>query len=435
MTGVRGLYRHGPAAAFALLGVVSCAEETPSAPLEELIPEVVTMEVVLPFSEFAKSAQSLGGYGRPSDLGRGFVARGYGDSLSARTLVRVGAYPKVAPVQDTGGTTRPDSSLTFISARIVPRFDTLASVARAPVRVIAEAMTEPWDAGSASWTLAVDTGGVQRAWSEPGGGRAARLGSAIWDPSKGDSISIAVDSLWTGIWSDSARGALGLRLTTEDKGTRLEVASTLLWIKTRPSLDPDTLLELQASTRTSTFLYTPLPAPPPGSSLRIGGAPAWRTVVEVEAPRTLRGPPELCRAVGCPVAIRPSQVTYAGLRFTTQRTEPAYAPSDSLRIDARRVLAPEILPKSPLGSSLLGVVGHAAPPEWFGERAGEAFEVPVTGFVRELLDPDSSNARASLSLLSVLEPASLEYGAFHGPESPRAPELRLLLSFARAGPG
>lgn len=430
-----------PVAALAvatLLCAAACQEQLPTATQDDLVPPGLTVEVTLPFEDFGKSARVFGGYGRASDLGGGFVAREYGgespgEGLVAATLARFGRYPSYASVTDTTGTTRPDSSLTFLAGRVVVSFNADGSVAAGPVDVRAHTTSERWHPRSAGWELAVDTLGDATRWSEPGGGSGEALGNALWTPSSGDSVEFAVDSAQVATWADSTDLARGVRLTTETGGVRLQVRSVRLWLDALPSINPDTVLQLLAVTEGTTFIYDPVPGPP-ASGLRIGGAPAWRSVLELELPETLDGIPTLCAVVTCPAEIDEEHISYAGLVLTSQESERAFAPSDTLWADLRMVLAPEVLPKSPLGpTTRTSPTGTLLAPEWFSAPAGQQVELPVTNLVRDILRGETENGdpvSSTVALLSTFEPVSLEYATFDGPASPSPPRLRLILSFS-----
>ena len=417
--------------------LAACQEELPTASLEDLVPTGVTVEVVLPFEEFGTSARVFGGYGRPSDLGGGFVARDYGgeapgEGLAAVTLARFGRYPGSVSVTDTTGTTRPDSSVSFLSGRVVVTFNADGSDASSPVEVVAHAVSEPWDQASAGWEFAVDTLNHRTPWSAPGGGADEEIGSVIWDRSAADSVEFAVDSARVAAWADTADLAKGVRLTTAVPGVRLQVQSVRLWLDALPSINPDTVVQVVAATEGTTFIYDPLPAAP-ASGLRVGGAPAWRSVLDLNVPSTLDGIPSLCAVVACPVEINEEHISSAELVLTSRASEPAFAPLDTLALDLRMVLAPEVLPKSPLGpSTRTGAAGTILDPAWFSSSPGEPVEVPVTTLVRDILRGETENGDPvtnTVALLSTFEPVSLAYASFDGSGSASPPRLRLILSF------
>lgn len=437
--------RRGIPAVFLLVGLCACQELLPVVDSDDLVKGGFAIEVVLSFDEFADSARVYGGYGRASDLVGGFVAHEFGagreggnpqPGLEAATLMRFGRYPRVVQVLDTTGTVRPDSSLTFLFGRIAARFDTVGSVHDGPVEIFAHALTEPWDGVSATWEFAVDTVGDRVSWSRPGGGAVEDIGSAVWDPESGDSIRIRVDSAWIAEWADTTDPARGVRLSTSAPGVRLRIASSFLELETRPSINPDTIIQVPSGSELTTFIYAPIPSQP-RKTLRVGGAPAWRTVLTLDVPRELEGPPELCDVLGCPVEITEEHVSFAALRLVSRAGASAFAPSDTIGIDLRSVLAPEILPKSPLGHSWL-TRPEPAPHEMFAPPAGDVLEIPVTRLVRRLLRDETDEedpVGATVAILTAFEPVSVEYLTFEGAGSPGAPALRLVLNFSREDDG
>ena len=428
----------------ALLALSACQESLPTAATDDLVRGGVAVEVILPFEDFGTRTRVFGGYGRASELGGGFVAHAFGsgtggvdeEGLEAVTLLRFGRYPGFASVTDTTGTTRPDSSLTFLSGRIAVRFDTLSSVHQGPVEVTARATTEVWDGVSANWEYAIDTLRHHVLWSQPGGGVLEEIGSAVWDPAAdGDSLMIMVDSARVASWADTLNPARGVHLSTSHPGVRLQMRSALMWLRTLPSSNPDTIVDVLAATEATSFIYDPIPRVPDGS-LRIGGAPAWRTVIDLNIPNTLTGPPELCDVLGCPLTITERHVSYAALQLTTVAESPAFAPSDTLTIDLRMVMVPDILPKSPLGPGTTGLTGVSLAPQLFAPPAGRLVEVPATTVVRDLLrgeTADGDPVSNTVALLSTFEPLSIEYASFEDAIGPGAPRLRLILNFGADG--
>lgn len=414
-------------------GVLACGETTPTSLDEGRLPvDPTTVEILLPWEEFARGLEVYGGFGTTNELGAGVVARAFEGTLDARTLVRFEPHPFKATVRDSLGTLRLDSAFTYIGGRVVARLDTLSSTNGGdPVTLSLGALTAEWHVRSASWTLAVDTAGDTRAWPEAGGGPVVALGEAEWDPSLGDSVVFEVDSATVALLGDTLDPARGIRLDLLTEGERVDVRAVNLRLDTRPNVHRDTVVTLTAESQGLTFIYDPVPAPPP-DGIRVGGTPAWRTVVDLDIPRVLNGPASLCAAVGCPFVIEPSRVNHASLVLTTSAVEPtAFQPSDTIRLDVRPVLAPELLPKSPLGSSFLGVVGEPVPPEAFREGGSLAVSVPITNLIRALVEEDPAVVPPTrIALLSVLEPLSLAFASFVGPGQVGAPYLRLIVTAA-----
>lgn len=420
------------AAAAALVAGVACSEQTPTSIDGNVLPVApVTIEVEIPWEGFGSDLVVLGGYGSPSDLGRGYVANAHGGSLQARTLARFGIFPRSASVRDTAGTTQTDTMISITGGRLVAFFDTIASTNAGPVTLELGALQEEWDARSATWTSAVDSVGEARPWSAAGGGAVTSWGTAEWDPADGDSLSFVLDSAQVAAWVDTADASRGARIDLITPGSRLELRDVALRLEAVPSVNPDTVVQLSVPDEDLTFIYDPAPAPPP-DGVRIGGVPGWRTVLDVTMPTQLNGPPALCAAVGCPVALEPEEVSYAALVLTSRATDAAYQPSDSIGLDVRPVLLRSALPKAPLGATLVGSRGQRMHPSLFGGAEGTRVEVPITAFLRQLVaGADSVTQEAppnTLALLSTFEPFSLSFASFYGPGSPQAPMLKLIVT-------
>ena len=414
------------------LALAACEEELPVGVVDGPLPaEPITVEVEIPWSAFASNLAVFGGYGSPAELGLGFVASAFADTLDTRTLVRYRGYPAAVTVRDTTGALRPDSTITFIGGRLVARFDTLASTNTGPVTLGLGRLQQEWDPTTAKWEAAIDTINNRSLWAEAGAGPVETVDTAVWDPAQGDSVVFELDSATVAAWSDTTDLSRGARIESFDPGPRLQVGSTRLSLDVRPSSNPDTVVQTSVGSRAMTFIYSPFPEPPP-DGIRIGGAPSWRTILDVAIPVQLDGPPELCAQLGCPFAIEPGQISFAALRLTSRATESAFQPTDTVRLDVRPVFDRSVMPKSPLGRSLVqSPLGRAVTPDAFGSNAGQVIEIPFTSFARDLLrgeDARGNPAPNTLALLSVFEPLSIAYASFEGPGSANEPVLRLVLT-------
>jgi hypothetical protein len=212
------------------------------------------------------------------------------------------------------------------------------------------------------------------------------------------------------MWNDTASAEQGARIDALTEGVRLEAYTFRLHLTTRPSSNPDTLVDLTVGTRWRSFIYEPV-LETPESVLRVGGVPAWRTVFDMDFPTVLDGPPELCQKVDCPVEITPESLNSASLFLTTTEPTAGFRPSDTLRIDVREVLEPVRLPKSPLGTSLAGLYGVRVPPVYFGDSVGSRVEVPLAAYIR---NPALQHHGAALQLRTA-------FVAFRGLLRPRHP--------------
>lgn len=412
------------------LATAACQESNPTSLEGGLIPVAPrTVEVILPWSEFGAGVEIFGGFGAPSQLLSVVVAEDYRGDLDSRALVRFGSLPRVVSVRDTTGTLRVDSVFAYFAGRVVARVDTLRTEVSGPVELRLSMLDQDWHNRSTTWELLVDTVQDQRAWPEAGGGPGALLGTGTWDPAAGDSIVFALDSATVALFQDTTGVRRTARLDMVTPGELVEMASVALRVDARPSVNPDTVVVLPAGAAQSTFIYTPFPDPPP-DGIRAGGAPAWRTVLTVDIPTVLNGPAALCEQVGCPFTLEPSRLNHASLILTSRTSAPAaFQPTDSLLLDVRPVLVPERLPKAPLGSSFLGILGRGVEPEAFGAEAGKKIPITITEFVRSLINPDApEDLPNSVALLSLLEPFSIGFGDFDGPGDPGEPVLRLILT-------
>ncbi len=418
-----------------VLGVVACEEQTPTSLDDALLPaEPITLELHIPWEDFASGLEVIGGFGTPAELGIGVLAKSFAGTLDARTLVRFGAYPASASVRDTTGTTRTDTSLTFLGGRVVAFLDTIASTNEGPVLLSLGAIQHDWDVSTVTWTNAVDTIDDRRSWPEAGAGPVALLATAEWDPARGDSVWFELDSAQIAAWADASALSRGARIDLLTEGARVQISTAVLRLNTRPSLNPDSTFFLLAPREEISFVYDPFPEPPP-DGIRVGGAPAWRTVLDVRMPKRLNGPDALCAVVTCPVTLHASELNYAGLVLRTRRTQAAFQPTDTVAIDVRPVLSRVSLPKAPLGNSLAGTAGRLIRPELFGEQAGQDVEVPITIFAQHLIsgtDAVGIEPSETLALLSVLEPVSIAFASFHGPGDENAPFLKLIVTIGRS---
>ncbi len=422
---------------FVVLGGVACSEIAPTGVDPSMLPdEPVTVEIRIPWDDFASNLQAFGGFGTARDLGFGVVAHQLGDSLEARTLVAMNPVPTSATVRDSAGTSLTDTLLHVLRGRLIAVVDTLGSVATGPVTLEASRLHQAWDAATATWTSAVDSLlGTTTAWEEPGAAPVTDAVTTVWERADGDSIVFALDSAGVALWSDTASTNQGLRLASLTAGARLRVLDVLFQVDVNPSSNPDSTVVLVVNRNAMTFVYTP-DAPPPDGSVRVGGTPSWRSTIDLSLPATITGSSALCDVVSCPLALTAARVSYAALVLTSQGVDPAFMPSDSLNMDVRPVFDASALPKAPLGTSLLtNSVGKRVAPAFFGASAGTQVEIPITSFVRSLLEPDTSSSSipppSTLALLSTFEPGSLAFGSFFGPGTANPPVLKLIVTVGK----
>lgn len=412
-------------------GIVACGETSPTSTDDDrLVIEARTVGLILPWSVWGGQVKVYGGFGSPDDLANMVLANAFETDLHSRGLVQWGPYPSIVTVRDSLGENRQDSTLTVIGGYVVARIDTLASTSTGPVEIGIARVTEDWHSPTATWENRVDTIGDRQGWSSPGAGSAQGLATGTWDPAVADTFVIALDSAQLALWSDTTTGVVRTaRFEMVTPGVRLELQDIRLRLETRPSVNRDSTFVLTTLIEDRTFIYTPFVQPPP-DGIRVGGAPAWRTVMTFNVPRVLNGPESVCQAVGCPFTLTSAGINHASLTLRTKEVEPvAFQPSDSVRIDVRAVLVPERLPKAPLGASFLGVLGRSIPSAGFSTTPGLEVGIPITEFVRQQIASDDPPTR-DLALLSTLEPLSIAFSSFEGPGGAFEPSLRLIVTLA-----
>ena len=99
---------------------------------------------------------------------------------------------------------------------------------------------------------------------------------------------------------------------------------------------------------------------------------------------------------------------------------------------ARAVLAPDRLPRSPLGRSVQASPRQIAP-SLFESGSEGTVAVPMTVFIRETVRARLTGEEAppnTIAFLAPNEPSGLGVAAFHGPESASAPMLRIILTIS-----
>lgn len=424
--------------------VSSCQDEIPTASDPGLVPiSPLTIEVLVPADEFISDVQVVNGFGLVSGLpiSQLAVANDYtADAFRARTLIRFPGYPTVSTVQDSTGATVVDSSLVYLDGEIRLNIDTLRTFFDDSLRVSIGAITQAWDARTATWNFATDSLASQIPWGEPGAGPVRAISESTWRPAlNADTLRIPVDSLTIAEWSDTSNSARGVRIDAVSSGTILRFLEFELRVNARPSSNPDTIVPLSvtlpqsvtAQVNNRTFIYDPEPTGGDPTVLRVGGAPAFRTYMTVSVPTELTGPPELCAQVTCPLALEPELINSAQLLLRTRASPPAFQPADTLfRLRPQEVREPDRIPRTPLGR-LLASGDVEIPRSFFSTQPGAQVEVPLTSFVQNLLagpqagEPVPSEA---FVLLTPFEPSSLGFASFDGLGTANAPVLRMVLT-------
>ena len=431
---------------FVVLIVAACKNEIPTALDEGLLPlKPVTLEVLLPWSQFGTGTHVVGGFGSADEVGVGTIANAFGGTLNARTLLHLVPQTSDSVIDNTIVDVAADTLTSIVGGAVLLRFDPDASTNKGPVTIAVGRTSTHWDALSANWRLAVDSLDGQEEWPEPGGGFVRPLGSGEWDPLEGDSLVIFMGLNALPTLLDTTTSEFGMRVDLETPGELVKVTfgevrlfAVVEGIDTVITLPPVSVVD-------ETFIYDPAPSPP--EELRVGGIPSWRTVISMDLPPTVMGTPEACALVTCPLVLTPERINHASLVLSTRANEPGFRPTDSLLVHARALFAVEVLPKSPVGPPIfldsLGLTAGAALASAAFVPGGERkVEVPITPLVWDLVRgtrADGGPTSPSIALLSLncnpfvgicVEPASIAFSSFAGVGDPGEPALHLILTVA-----
>ncbi len=415
------------------LFTAGCGELLPTFGFPRDIPiDATSFEVRIPLSEFGSNIRTFGGFGLAADLRSATVANQFGGALNSHAVIRVDTLPTELITPDSLDDVRVDTAFTVPRGRLVIRLDTIGARPTSDLTLVAEALSQSWDFFTATWTMAVDSITRQEAWTEPGGGSVTPLGQGSWDTlaEGSDSLVIELDSTGLALIQDlEYPGKGGVRIRMADPGERVRIRSVSLIGNARPSFKPDTLVDISALVPETSFIFDQGPQPNPGEWI-VGGAPAFRTVLDVSIPDEVTADPEICAQITCPIQLTPELVLFAGLVLTGAPVEPQFLPLDTLLVDARGVADPDALPRSPLGNPVIPFSARAGP-ELFQSGGDLAVEIPVTLYVQDLIrgsTPGGDPVFPTLALLTPFEPFAFEVMRFRGAGLEGEPYIRLLLT-------
>jgi hypothetical protein len=422
-----------PGVALGLLLAAGCSDIVPTSDDPDLIPiDAETFVVDLPFEDFATDYRVDGGYGAGWDLPNAPVARAEEGGGVSRALVRWGSLPTVLQVPPPGsGTSVADSTFVTVGGELRLFFDTVRVVGGEQMGVEASRVLEPFDPGSVSWTHAVDTLGAREPWSTAGGGEREPLGSALWSPANGDTVTIALDSATATALSQRDDANRAATVSVNDAGAFLLLFDAQLRIEVRPSVNPDTTVFIQPASRILTFIHSGEPDLS-GDRVSVGGTPGVRTSFRFQLPDRVTASGSVCAGGGdCEIELTAERLVYAGILLQTVASPDALlAPVDTFNLDIRPVLAPQLLPRSPLGLPAQAVPRRVAPTA-FRDAVGTTVEVSITRYLRDLIrgvEPGEEPLTPVVTLLAASEPSGLAVATFGGPASTTPPRLRLILT-------
>ena len=410
----------------ALAGVLTaCSDEDPTGVGSELVGESVrTYEVVLEAGEFLQSDTTFDRIGSLNQARLWLVAEDFAGVLDARTLISVDP-PETVQYEDST-TTQVDSVARIVGGTLTLVVDTLASTA-GPIDLEVYELSEEWDWRTTTWDLRSDTAGGEP-WATPGGTLGPLLASAQW--TGGDTLRIPLDSQTVSVWTDSVGAMRGGVIRSTTPGSRLLLESILFQFDVVPSEAPDTVIPA-GTIENRVSIVTPEATAPDVDELRVGGIPSWRSLLRFQPLRGLGIPCGEPSAPECTVPLEDVTINLAVLVLEplpvgARRIErPIWIENHGVQVGPAGVP----LSRSPLTGVLGGTQDSLTAELFDGTTADlDPVPVPVTLFVRRLVNPDVEDLEW-LALTAAGEPVSaFGYGAFGSLASPWPPRLRLVVS-------
>lgn len=385
------------------LSAAACADETPTFTGDDGFPPgsiPVTREVILPASQFFTALGSFNGYTSAYNAPYLVVANQFDEGLNAHALANFATFPGTLTYQRNGQEKR-DSAFSYVDSRLVLRVDTAASTAGSVTVQVWQA-AQDWDAPTATWTTAVDTGTVETPWVQPGGTRGALLaeGTFVNDAASGDSLVLTLTGAEVEALSDST--ADGVVVTTSTTGARVEVFEMVLRAAAKPdSAAPDTTIFTTLTTSAKrTTVYTPEQPAPPVGFLAAGGIRSARSLIEIHPDQEVPGCAE---GETCPnVKLTEVRLNQVALLFRPGPVPSGFDPLSEVPLSLRLIQEPELGASAPLGPRVLDSDPSRSFSQVYNYNPGDSVVVlPITTLTNTLAANDS--IPRTFALISELE--------------------------------
>jgi hypothetical protein len=412
----------------ALAGLAACGDETPTGVGGGLLPPggvVRTFEVFLDGAQYLVRDTSFGEYSDPRDANFVVVARDFEGVLNANALARF-SLPRTVTVVDTLGTTQVDTMPTYLGGSLTVFVDTLRSDP-GPLRLAIYRTAERWDE-SATWEHRRDTTGVRVPWTQPGGTRGVFIDTTVYTSGR-DTLVFDVDGATMAAWADTTDLDRGVLIVMESAGGRVRTSLPTLTARLGSGFNPDTVVEASAVLTAATFMHTPA-QPVTASDPRIGGLPAWRTILQFrERLDTLSLP---CPGESGVCTLRLIAVTASNTSLQGGPSTPpaGFRPEGDIFVAPFLLLVSDRLPlqRSPIGDILN--IPVTVPASRFVAPAvpAEVVSVPITEFMRFVARGDTiaGGIVPTHLTLAPLEPSAFGFATFES-----MPRLRLVVTVAR----
>ncbi len=289
-------------------------------------------------------------------------------------------------------------------------------------------LEQEWDARSATWELAVDSGGTRVPWvSGPGGALGQSLAEAVVDE-ESDSVVFDLGALSDSIlggWVDDAQVNTGLALVVGDSG-RLALSAPRLSYLIVPEIRPDTGITI-SSVAARTYIFDRASAPVAAGVLRVGGVDGWRTFAELILPDSATA-----AASGERFRLRGAAVSKAELVLVSRAppAEPFRAEQPFFGVVFRLVDDFRVFgPKTPVGDAIAASVTQVQPDSL---SAGSSLRMDITRRIQDwaVIPADSTPPPVRLVIRAANEGANFGYWEFGAADGDPAftPQLRIVFT-------
>jgi hypothetical protein len=404
--------------------MLGCGDEGPTSVGSDLLgPGVHTYELILESSAFLVEDTTYNRIGTLNDATFFTAAHRFEGEVEARTLFSLERPAEVTYTYQ--GSSRRDTIQELVGGTLTLIVDSVATTP-GPIEVAVARVGEEWHRASATWTVRIDTAGVTEQWTTPGAGTGEVLATGTWVG--GDTLQIELDAAAVAVWDDSAAARFGGLVQSTTPESRIFFREISFSFDVIP-VGVDTIVPAGRIV-TSKIITTPDEVAPPPGVLRVGGLPAWRSLLRFRPLAELQVP--------CPPGAEPSctlgldEVT---INLASLLVKPVGAGARRVErpvwLEARALMeAPGVpLVRTPL-TPPVGPPTDTLPVAWFsGTTAAPTVALPVTAYVRRHLEPDLADAVPLwLALTAGAERTHFGYMAFAGIQSETPPRLRLVLS-------
>jgi hypothetical protein len=406
------------------LVAAACGEEAPTGVGAGLLPveAIRTFEIILEPQQYLVWDTTFGQYTATQDAEYHVIANAFEGVLHARGLSRFEG-PRTITVTDTLGVVRQDTTPQWVGGRLRVVVDSARSEG-GPVQLALYRTGQAWDP-SATWTLAVDTLGERVPWTQPGGTVGALVDTATWVPGR-DSLVFRLDAATAANWAAEPNPAQGAVLAMQTPGGRVITTMPQLELDARSRFRPDTVYTVQPFMTRRTYIYTPEPPPPQGGELRVGGTPAWRTMLRMqERLDTITVP--YPGVPGRRIPLSGVIVNQASLVMQPIQPPPGMRPETDVSVAVNLLLTSPVipLPRTPLGAV---VSFMTVPPTRFLAPGAPAVEVSITDFMQAASRTPPEEGAFTPRHLALVPFQQRTFGFASFAPMPR---LRLILSVTR----